>query len=65
MGLLPYQIAIHPFVTQHLEVVPVAEGPLKLSIGALARADTALKPSIRHFLAHLHRAAHHLTTAMR
>jgi LysR family transcriptional regulator, regulator of abg operon len=65
VGLLPYQIAIHPFVTQHLEVVPVAEGPLKLSIGALARADTALKPSIRHFLAHLHRAAHHLTTAMR
>lgn len=65
VGLLPYQIAIHPFVTQHLEVVPVAEGPLKLSIGALARADTALKPSIRHFLAHLHRAAHHLTTAVR
>jgi DNA-binding transcriptional LysR family regulator len=65
VGLLPYQIAIHPFVTQHLEVVPVAEGPLKLSIGALARADTALKPSIRHFLAHLHRAAHHLTAAMR
>jgi hypothetical protein len=31
--------------------------------GALARADAALKPSVRHFLAHLHRAAHQLTRA--
>jgi len=42
-------------------VVDVAEGPLKLTIGALVRADAALKPSVRHFLAHLHRAAHHFT----
>lgn len=60
VGLMPYQIAEHPIAAQYLEVVPVAEGPLKLTLGALARSDTALKPSVRHFLAHLHRAAHHL-----
>lgn len=60
VGLLPHQIAMHPFATQHLEIVPVVEGPLKLTLGALARADAALKPSVRHFLSHLHRAAHHL-----
>jgi len=61
VGLLPRQIATHAFAGQHLDVVPVAEGPLKLSLGALARADAALKPSVRHFLAHLHRAAHFMT----
>ncbi|MDN3921452.1 LysR family transcriptional regulator [Roseateles violae] len=63
LGLLPQQIAQHAFAVQHLEIVPVAEGPLKLSLGALARSDAALKPSVRHFLAHLHRAAHYLTSA--
>ena len=63
VGLMPQQIAAHPFAAQHLDVVPVVEGPLRLTIVALARTDTALKPSVRHFLAHLHRAAHHLTSA--
>ncbi|MFA9439359.1 LysR family transcriptional regulator [Uliginosibacterium sp. sgz301328] len=61
VGLLPRQIAVHPFAMQHLEIVSVAEGPLRLTLGALARADSALKPSVRHFLAHLHRAAHYLS----
>lgn len=61
VGLLPYQIATHSFASQHLEIVPVVEGPLKLPLAALARSEAALKPSVRHFLAHLHRAAHHLT----
>ncbi len=61
VGLLPYQIATHPFAARYLDIVPVAEGPLKLTLGALARGDAALKPSVRHFLAHLHRAAHHLS----
>jgi len=65
VGLMPQQIAAHPFAMQHLEVVRVAEGPLRLTIGALARADAALKPSVRHFLAHLHRAAHHLAGTQR
>lgn len=61
VGLMPQQIAQHPFASQHLQVVPVAEGPLRLTLVALARADAALKPGVRHFLAHLHRAAHHFT----
>jgi DNA-binding transcriptional LysR family regulator len=60
IGLMPRQIAVHPFAMQHLEVVQVAEGPLSLTLTALARVDTALRPSVRHFLAHLHRAAHQL-----
>jgi LysR family transcriptional regulator, regulator of abg operon len=60
VGLMPYQIAVHPFAAQHLQVVPVIEGPLKLTIAALARADASLRPAVRHFMAHLHRAAHHL-----
>ena len=60
VGLMPYQIAVHPLASGYLDVVPVAEGPLRLTLGALARADNALKPSVRHFMAHLHRAAHQL-----
>lgn len=60
VGLLPQQIALHPFAQQHLEVVALAEVPLQLQLGALARSGLALKPSVRHFLTHLHRAAHHL-----
>jgi LysR family transcriptional regulator, regulator of abg operon len=63
VALMPYQIAVHPLATQYLEIVPVLEGPLKLKVGAVARADAALKPSVRHFIAHLHRAAHHFTAA--
>jgi DNA-binding transcriptional LysR family regulator len=62
VGLLPHQIAVHPFAAEHLDIVPLAEGPLQLRIGALARTDAALKPSVRHFLAHLHRAAHQLSS---
>lgn len=61
VGLLPWQIATHPFAAQHLEVVPVAEGPLTLTLGAMVRHESAVKPAVRHLLAHLHRAAHHLT----
>ncbi|GAA0766322.1 LysR family transcriptional regulator [Ideonella azotifigens] len=62
VGLLPHQIATHPFAADFLDIVPVAEGPLEAKLVALARSDAALKPSVRHFLAHLHRAAHHLTS---
>lgn len=60
VGLLPAQIAVHPMATQTLQTVPLDEGPLKLTLGALTRTETHLKPSVRHFMAHLHRAAHHL-----
>jgi LysR family transcriptional regulator of abg operon len=65
VGLLPQQIAAHRFAAEYLDVIDVAEGPLHLTLGALARADAALKPSVRHFLAHLHRAAQHLTAGVR
>lgn len=60
VGLLPQQIAAHPIALQFLETVAVEEGPLTLTLAALARAEAHLKPSVRHFMAHLHRAAHQL-----
>ena len=60
VGLLPQQIAAHPIAQQYLDTVAVAEGPLSLTLCALTRAETHLKPSVRHFMAHLHRAAHQL-----
>lgn len=56
-ALLPQQIAFHPMAAEYLDVVQVAEGPLQLTLGAVARGDAALTPGVRHFLAHLHRAA--------
>lgn len=60
VGLMPYQIAMHPVAANYIEVVPVREGPLKLELGVMVRADAAVSPAVRHFIAHLHRAAHHL-----
>lgn len=61
IGLLPQQIAAHPIATQYLDTIQLAEGPLQLTLCALTRSDVHLKPSVRQFMAHLHRAAHHLT----
>lgn len=56
VGLLPKHIALHSFAAQHMDTVSV-EDPLTAELVALARAEVAVKPSVRHFLAHLHRAA--------
>ena len=61
VGLMPQQIAVHPLATQFLAVVPIAEGGLPLSVGAIVRSDSVVSPAIRHFIAHLHRAAHQAT----
>jgi LysR family transcriptional regulator, regulator of abg operon len=58
VGLMPKQIAVHPLVAQFLTVVPIAEGGFPLSVGAMVRSDAVVSPVIRHFIAHLHRAAH-------
>lgn len=58
VGLMPQQIATHPLTAQFLTVVPIAEGGLALSVGAIVRADSVVSPAIRHFISHLHRAAH-------
>lgn len=61
VGLMPLQIARHPLAAQYLSVVPVAEGGLSLTVGAMVRSDSVVSPVIRHFIAHLHRAAHQLS----
>lgn len=60
VGLLPRQIAQHPLAAPYISVVPVAEAGLPLAIGAIIRSDSVISPAIRHFIAHLHRAAHHV-----
>jgi LysR family transcriptional regulator, regulator of abg operon len=56
-GLMPMPIASHPAAQHFLEVVPIREGHLRLQLGAMCRPDALLKPMVRHFLSHLHRAA--------
>lgn len=58
VGLLPRQIAEHPLAAQHLSIMRLAEDGLPLTIGAMIRRDSVISPAIRHFIAHLHRAAH-------
>lgn len=60
VGLMPRQIAEHPQAAPHMQIVPVAEEGLPLSVGAIIRSDSRVSPAVRHFIAHLHRAAHHI-----
>ena len=57
VGLMPMQIAVHPLAAQFMTVVPIKEGHLPLTLGAILRRGALLKPALRHFVAHLHRAA--------
>ncbi|WP_256405537.1 hypothetical protein [Rhodoferax sp. BAB1] len=41
-------------------MVPIAKAGLPLTVGAIIRSDSVVSPAIRHFIAHLHRAAHQL-----
>lgn len=63
VGLLPSQIAALPITAGYLQVVPVAEGGLPLEVGAIIRSGSTVSPAIRHFIAHLHRAAHQVDNA--
>jgi LysR family transcriptional regulator of abg operon len=56
VGLMPLTIATHPAWAPFMAVVPVAEGPLPLTLGVMAQSVGALKPAVRHFITHLHRA---------
>lgn len=60
VGLLPSQIASHPLAATFVSIVSNREGPLQATIAAMVKPDAMLKPATRHFIAHLHRAAHHL-----
>lgn len=57
VGLMPMPIAAHPLAAQFMTVVPIKEGHLPLRLGAIVRRGGLLKPALRHFVAHLHRAA--------
>jgi len=59
VGLLPQQIARHPLAASYVTEVPLTEDGLPLVVGAIIRSDSMVSPAIRHFIAHLHRAAHH------
>lgn len=58
VGLMPAQIAALPLAAQFISVVPVAEKGLPLAVGAIVRSESIVSPALRHFIAHLHRAAH-------
>ena len=62
LGLMPRQIAIHPMASTYICIVPVIEGGLDLQIGAIVRRDSVVSPAIRHLIAHLHRAAHQVSS---
>jgi LysR family transcriptional regulator of abg operon len=62
LGLMPRPIATHPAAAPYLSIVPLEEGPLVLHVGAMVRSEAMLKPMVRKFLVHLHRAAAHTAT---
>ena len=57
VGLMPLHLASHPAAAPFMTVVPISEGHLDLTLGAIVRNEIMLKPAVRHLLAHLHRAA--------
>lgn len=60
VGLMPAPLMQHPAASSFFTVPTLAESPLPLTVSAITKADTVLKPVVRQFLAHLHRAAHHI-----
>jgi LysR family transcriptional regulator, regulator of abg operon len=58
VGLMPRQIAAHPLASQFITIVPIEEIGLPLTVGTIIRSNSVISPAIRHFIAHLHRAAH-------
>ena len=63
VGLMPMPIATHPAAAPFLAVVPIREGHLRLTVGAITKPGALLKPAARHFISHLQRAANHLRRA--
>ncbi len=63
VGLMPQAIAAHPMAAAFMTTVPVREGPLLATLVAMSRPQGALSPAVRHFVAHLGRAAHQVGRA--
>ena len=62
LGLMPEQIISHP-LGHNIVRVPVEEPGLPLTVGTIIRSSSAVSPALRHFISHLHRAAHQLNAA--
>lgn len=60
VGLMPQQIVSQPLAGQDIVEIPLEEPGLPLTVGVIIRSGSAVSPAIRHFIAHLHRAAHQL-----
>jgi LysR family transcriptional regulator of abg operon len=61
VGLMPQPIAVHPLAAQFMVTVPIREGPLAATLVAMSRPQHGLSPAVRHFVAHLGRAAQHFS----
>lgn len=59
LGLMPEQIISHR-LGQNIVRVPLQEPGLRLTVGVMIRSSSVVSPAIRHFISHLHRAAHQL-----
>ena len=63
IGLMPMKLARHPAAGHFLKVVPIEEGPLEMTLGAIVRRQSSLKPSVRHFITHLQQAVQRINAA--
>jgi LysR family transcriptional regulator, regulator of abg operon len=61
LGLMPEQIVAHA-LGKDISRVPLEEPGLALTVGVIVRSGSLVSPAIRQFTAHLHRAAHQLST---
>ncbi len=59
LALMPRPLAEHPSARTHMRVLALEDGPLTMRVGAIVRRSGLLKPAVRHFITHLHRAAQH------
>jgi LysR family transcriptional regulator, regulator of abg operon len=60
VGLMPEQIANQSIAREFISIVPIQEAALPLKVAAMVRNDVAVTPSVKQFINHLHRAAHHI-----
>ncbi|MEJ2801359.1 LysR substrate-binding domain-containing protein [Comamonadaceae bacterium PP-2] len=65
IALMPLQIARQALAMNDIDLVPIEEQGYPLEVGAILRGEAALLPVLRHFIAHLHRSAHHVTNLFR
>lgn len=60
VGLMPQPIASHPLAASYMVTLKLREAPFQSTLAAMSRPQTSLSPAVRHFVAHLGRAAHQM-----